>query len=146
MIKHFIVWRNWIQPFSDTFHYKRVLSDLTFLERLSSLIAGVTDLPSQQNVIGLVLLPTLKKVGHFRPLFIYYCLFNTLVNKQVNKQMFNKILLMTGVEPRASGIKSDCSTHWATTTSHDPTTYSLLHLFVKIIDQLMNPKDNSSTL
>ena len=32
--------------------------------------------------------------------------------------MFNKILPMTGVEPRTSGIKSDRSTNWATTTSH----------------------------
>ena len=33
-----------------------------------------------------------------------------------NKQMFNKILPMTGVEPRSSGIESDRSTNWATTT------------------------------
>ena len=32
--------------------------------------------------------------------------------------MFNKILLMTGVELRTSGIESDHSTNWATTTSH----------------------------
>ena len=32
--------------------------------------------------------------------------------------MFNKILPMTGVEPRTSGIESDRSTNWATTTSH----------------------------
>ena len=31
--------------------------------------------------------------------------------------MLNKILLMTGVEPRTSGIESDRSTNWATTTS-----------------------------
>ena len=31
--------------------------------------------------------------------------------------MFNKILPMTGVEPRTSGIESDRSTNWATTTS-----------------------------
>ena len=53
------------------------------------------------------------KVGHSRPLFIYFCLFNTVDNKQ----MLNKILPMTGVEPRTSGIKSDCSTKWATATS-----------------------------
>ena len=46
----------------------------------------------------------LKKVGHSRPLFIY-------------KQMFNKILPMSGVEPQTSGIESDRSTNWATTTS-----------------------------
>ena len=43
-----------------------------------------------------------KKMGHSRPLFIYFRLFNTVDNKQ----MFNKILPMTGVEPRTSGIKS----------------------------------------
>ena len=48
-----------------------------------------------------------KKVGHSRPLLIYFRLFNT-VN---NKQMLNKILPMTGVEPRPSGIKSDRSTN-----------------------------------
>ena len=57
------------------------------------------------------------KVGHSRPLFIYFCLFNTVDIKQVNKQMFNKILPMTGVDPRTSGIESERSTNWATTTS-----------------------------
>ena len=31
--------------------------------------------------------------------------------------MLNKILPMTGVEPRTSGIKSNRSTNWATTTA-----------------------------
>ena len=31
----------------------------------------------------------LKKVGHSWPLFTYFSLFNTVDNKQVNKQMFN---------------------------------------------------------
>ena len=31
--------------------------------------------------------------------------------------MLNKILPMTGVEPQTSGIESDRSTNWATTTS-----------------------------
>ena len=53
------------------------------------------------------------KVGHSRPLFIYFRLFNTVDNKQ----MFNKILPMTGVEPRTSGIEIHRSTNWATTTS-----------------------------
>ena len=47
------------------------------------------------------------KVGHSRPLFIYFRLFNTVDNKQ----MFNKILPMSGVEPRTSGIESDRSTN-----------------------------------
>ena len=53
-------------------------------------------------------------MGHSRPLFIYFRLFNTVDNKQ----MFNKILPMTGVELGTSGIKSDRSTNWATTNSH----------------------------
>ena len=45
--------------------------------------------------------------------FIYFRLFNTVDNKQ----MFNKILPMTGVKPRTSGFESDRSTNCATTTS-----------------------------
>ena len=48
-----------------------------------------------------------KKVGYSRPLFIYFRRFMTVDNKQ----MFNKILPMTGVEPRSSGIESDRSTN-----------------------------------
>ena len=51
--------------------------------------------------------PFFFKVGHSRPLFIYFRLFNTVDNKQ----MLNKILLITGVEPRTSGIESDRSTN-----------------------------------
>ena len=52
-------------------------------------------------------------MGPSRPLFIYFRLFNTLDIKQ----MFNKILPKTGVEPRTSGNVIDSSTNWATTTS-----------------------------
>ena len=48
-----------------------------------------------------------KKVGHTRPLFIYFRLFKTVYNKQ----MLNKILPMTGVKPRTSGIESNRSTN-----------------------------------
>ena len=64
-------------------------------------------------MVMIILIPFNKKVGHSRPLFIYFRLFNTVDNKQ----MFNKILPMTGVEPRISGIGIDRSTNWATTTS-----------------------------
>ena len=47
------------------------------------------------------------KVGHSQPLFIYFRLINTVDIKQ----MLNKILPMTGVEPRTSGIESDRSTN-----------------------------------
>ena len=59
----------------------------------------------------------LKNKGHSQLQFIYFCLFNTVDNKQVKKQMFNKILPMTGVVLQTSGFKSDHSTNWATTTS-----------------------------
>ena len=36
-------------------------------------------------------------MGHSRPLFLYFCLLNTVDSKQ--------ILLMTGFEPRTSGKK-----------------------------------------
>ena len=39
--------------------------------------------------------------------------------------MFNKILPMTGVEPRTSGIEIDRSTNWATTTSLDQNVWIL---------------------
>ena len=72
----------------------------------------------QKNPLGLKNLKWICyffKVGHSRPLFIYFCLFNTVDNKQ----MFNKIFPKTRVEPRTSGIESNCSTNWATTTSQN---------------------------
>ena len=78
-----------------------------------------------------------KKVGHSRPLFIYFRLFNTVDNKQ----MLNKILPMTGVKPRASGIKSDRSTNWATTTSRQ---FVLCQLFLWVMKSrvLLNENKN----
>ena len=58
-------------------------------------------------MVMIILIPNNKKVGHSRPLFIYFRLFNTVDNKQ----MFNKILPMTGVKPRISGIGIDRSTN-----------------------------------
>ena len=63
--------------------------------------------PRQVTFISKIKLFSFLKVGHSRPLFIYFRLFNTADNKQ----MFNKILSMTGVEPRTSGIASDRSTN-----------------------------------
>ena len=52
-----------------------------------------------------------------RPFFFIYP-FNTVDSKQ----MFNsKILLLTGFEPRTSGIGSDHSTKWATSTAQSET-------------------------
>ena len=46
------------------------------------------------------------KMGHSRPLFLYFRLFNT-VN---SKQMFDKSLPMTGIELQISGVGGDRST------------------------------------
>ena len=53
-----------------------------------------------------------KNMGHSRPLFLYFWLFNTAEIKQINVRY--KSLPMTGFEPRISGIRSDCPTNWAT--------------------------------
>ena len=45
-------------------------------------------------------------MGHSRPLFLYFRLFNT-VN---SKQMLDKSLPMPGFEPRISGVEGDRST------------------------------------
>ena len=49
--------------------------------------------------------------------------------------MLNKILPMTGVEPRTSGIESDRSTNWATTTSHQ--SILLLNYSIELIRILL---------
>ena len=51
----------------------------------------------------------LKKMGHSRPLFLYFCLFNTVDSKQVNVRY--KSLPMTGFEPLTSGIGNNRSTN-----------------------------------
>ena len=48
-------------------------------------------------------------MGHSRPLFLYFCLLAVIVQY--------KILPMNGFEPRTSGVGSNCSTNWATTTA-----------------------------
>ena len=49
------------------------------------------------------------KLGHSRPLFLYFCLFNY--------KLVDKFLLMTGCEPRISGVGSNRSSNGATTTA-----------------------------
>ena len=46
---------------------------------------------------------------------------NTLDNRLTN--VLNKKWPMSGFEPRISGVKSDRSTNWATTTAHDEKLY-----------------------
>ena len=59
------------------------------------------------------------------------------------KQMFDitKFLPMTGFEPRISGIRSDRSTNWATTTFHATTkfVYEMLDTFVRCWTLLIGP-------
>ena len=46
------------------------------------------------------------KCGPFPASFYLFCLFSTVDNKQVNKQIFNINFPMTGVEPRTSGMNA----------------------------------------
>ena len=79
------------------------------MKRVSPNIQCSYDLGNSFSNLKLIqtLLIYFKSVGHSRPLFIYFRLFNTVDNKQ----MFNKILPMTGVKPQTSGIESDRSTN-----------------------------------
>ena len=45
-----------------------------------------------------------KKLGHSRPLFLYFRLFNTVDNRHANVLYVN--LPMTGFEPRTPGVGS----------------------------------------
>ena len=56
-----------------------------------------------------------KKMGHSRPHLLYFRLFNTVDSKQINVRF--KSLLVCGFELRTSGIGSNRSTNWATTTA-----------------------------
>ena len=60
-------------------------------------------------------------VGPFTASLTYILLFNTLDNRLTN--VLNKKWPMSGFEPRISGVKSDRSTNWATTTAHDEKLY-----------------------
>ena len=51
------------------------------------------------------------KMGHSQPLFLYSCLF------LLNVEFVDKILPMMGFKPWISGVGSDWSTNWATTTA-----------------------------
>ena len=64
----------------------------------------------------------IKKMGHWRPLFLYFRLFNTVESKQYSI----KTLPMSGFELRTSGVRSDHFANWATTTA--PITLILIQL------------------
>ena len=64
-----------------------------------------------------------------RPLqapFIYFRLFNTADSIQM---YYIKVPPMTGFEPLTSGIRSDHSTNWATTTAYILLSEFLLNIF-----------------
>ena len=52
-------------------------------------------------------------MGHSRPLFVYFCLFNTADSEEV----IDKSLPIFGFKPRLSGVGGNHSTNWATTTA-----------------------------
>ena len=52
---------------------------------------------------------------HFRPLFLYLRLVNTVDNRYTH--ILNKNYPMTGFEPRTSDVRSNPSANWATTTA-----------------------------
>ena len=67
-----------------------------------------------QKDFGSIFLVFFKiKMGLSQPLFLYFRLFNAVDSKNVQY----KILSMTGFESQTSGIGSNCSTNWATTTA-----------------------------
>ena len=55
----------------------------------------------------------INKIGPFPAFFIYFHLFNT-----VEYSRYIQYLLMTGLEPRTSGVGRNRSTNWVTTTAH----------------------------
>ena len=72
------------------------------------------------------------KMGHSRPLFLYFSSFQYTVDKMFN---INKLLPMTGFEPRISGIGSDRSTNWVTTTSHP---FQIVTFWRKIVEDTIH--------
>ena len=60
---------------------------------------------------GFTNLTVFLKMVHSRPLYLYFCTFNT-------ENVLYKNSPMIGFEPRTSGIRSDCSANCATITAH----------------------------
>ena len=80
----------------------------TLEEKLMTMIAELEDLGSCLDHFFI-------KMGHSRPLFLYFRLLMQLTVKQINVQCNG--LSMTGFEPRTTGVESECSTNFATTTA-----------------------------
>ena len=100
------------------------------LHSLSTVIGSI-----EVNSLHLLCCLTLffLNMGHPRPLF---SLFSSFQNTNVSKQMFNinKFLLMTGFEPRTSGIGSNHSSNWAT----QPLPSEYTHLGSTLLGNLTN--------
>ena len=76
-----------------------------------------------------------SKNRRFPPLFLYFCLFNTLDSKQ----MFDKSLPMTGFEPRISGLGGNRRTNWVTNTTTEEASFINGHL-IELRIHLLNVK------
>ena len=71
-----------------------------------------------EGLISLCTYNVLLKMGHRRPLFLYFRLYKTVGSVQ--------IFPITEFEPRTSGVGSDCSANWGTTTAHLYPMFALL--------------------
>ena len=71
-------------------------------------------------------------MGNSRQLFLYFHLFNTQLTVIDSKQMFNinKFLQMTGFKLQTSGIRSNRSTNWVTTTALLKSMFTLNNFFI----------------
>ena len=76
--------------------------------------------------------------GPFTAIFFFIFVFSIHSWQLTNVQYINKVLPMTGFEPQTSGIGSDHSTNWATTTAHK---WHHLNLFAA---QVSLPNNNNS--
>ena len=67
---------------------------------------------SQGQIQTEYLLTFFWKMGHSRPLFIFFRLFNRV---DIKRSIY--ILPMSGFKPQTSGVRRDYTTNWAPTTA-----------------------------
>ena len=77
-------------------------------------ISGFSNRETRKRASKFGFLKLYKNLSHSRPLFLYFCLFNT-VSIEVIDYKFN--LPMNGFKLRICGVVSDHSTNWAKTTA-----------------------------
>ena len=90
---------------------KEIVSYLQYVAPWTSYPWAITSYPSRSTFFIKMAIPGL-----------FFFIFVFSVQLTVNIQY--KFLPMTGFEPRTSGIGSDRSTNWATTTAQDPLTFA----------------------